>query len=620
MATLALDPFRTLLDHFDETDRGHLIAFFRMVQAAGPSVVEELAGRALRPTAPRALRLLVAEAAYYHTWPEWVPILDRILRHELDFEVFRTGTEALGRIPSEAALQALQEISVIRATPQFQEQVADVLARTDPAEAFRFHLGRLLEGSQNPTAANEAAHRLTELVTPESLPPLQLALRHPDLLIFRHALRLITGIQTQDSAAFLADFLAEAHAEALEDRTLKGVLAEFRLLTVPAMREAVLARLDDLPADGPDGAFRTFLVELQPLVLEGKAAKVAAKLREAGDELHLRARRLGYGIDAAAEGLAAMVQGGCIAPDEIVPLLEEIVEEQTGREGVARALALLVTPEDQARLDLLLDHSDRIIRLAALETLGERLEEALRPALLKACHDAIFDHAQRALFHLGHLPDPETQARNLLADPRPEERDLALRFIAAHELRTLAPDLLAELERSEREDRRLPILSVLGALRAVEAAPVLLELLHSGQSPTLQVALAEALRDMANPDIAEALGEEADAMKQPILHAIAAEAFVRAHAFPEPPMDEAAFQHLHPHVMEAWNDRLPWPLRLRVVEALEGLRLEPPTLYAWLATLLQEALAEKRSPQALAPEALGRLQQDAKTWARISES
>lgn len=619
MRTLALDPFRNLLDHFDPGERSHLIAFFRTLAQAGPAAVEELSSRALRPTAPRPLRLLVSEAAYYHPWPDWIPVLNRILRHELDFEIFRTGTEALGRIRTEATLKALQELSVIRATPQFQGQVADVLARTDPAEAFRFHLGRLLEGSQNPPAANEAAHRLTELVTPDSLEPLKMALRHPDLLIFRHALRLITVIPTAEASAFLSEFLAESHAEAIEDRMLKATLAEFRTLPVPAMREAVMARLDEFPAELPPGAYRSFLAELQPLVLEGKAPKVAAKLTEAGEEIHLRARRLGYGVDAAAEGLAEGVLRGCFPAEEALPLLEEILREQTGREGTARALARIVPPGEEARLDLLLDHSDRAVRLAALEALGERREEALRPALLRACHDAIFDNAQRALVHLGGLADPESQARELLASPQPEDRELGLRFIAAHGLAGLATDLLAELQRTEREEWRLSLLAALGALRARDTAPALLEMLHSGQSPALQTALAEALRDLADPAAVHALGDRVTALRQPHLHAVTVEALVRAQESCGVPMGEGDFKVLHEHVLQAWDDRNPWALRLRVVAALEGLRLDPPALWSSFATLVQAALAEKRPPQAWSPEELGRMQQAAKAWSRLAE-
>ncbi len=612
----ALDSFRNLLDHFDASDRPSLLAFFREIQHLGPPVVEELASRVLRPTAPRFLRLLTAEAAFYHPWPEWIPVLDRLLRHELDTVIFYSGTEALGRIPSEAALAALQELAVIRATPQYQNQVADVLARSDPAEAFRFHMGRLLEGSQNPGAANEAAHRLAGLLQPASLEPLKTALQHPDLLIFRHALHLITLIATPESAAFLAEFLAEAHADALEDRRLKALLADFRLLTVPAMREAVMARLDE--EQNPEDTLRTFLLELQDLVLEGKAPKVAAKLREAGDELHLRARRLGYAVDTTAEGLSNLALQGCCPIESALPYLEQALQELTGRDGTARALARLVAPEDQARLDLLLDHPDPVCRLAALEILGERREEALRPALLKGCRDSIQDHAQRALVHLGHLEDPERQALDLLASSQSEERSLALRFIALHRLRPLAPDLVAEIQRSERIEWHLALLEALGALQALDMAPMLLDLLHSGQPQALQTALAETLRDMADPDTARALGDKVADLKQPHLHVIAVQALVQAQAEPAPPMEAETFQRLQDHLLAAWNDRNPWPFRLRMTAALEGLRLEPPSLWAPLAALIQECLAEKRPPQAWTPEDLARMQQAAKAWARAA--
>lgn len=610
----ALDSFRNLLDHFDASDRGSLLAFFREIPQMGPPAVEELASRVLRPTAPRFLRLLTAEAAFYHPWPEWIPVLDRLLRHELDTGIFYSGTEALGRIPTEAALAALQELAVIRATPQYQNQVAEVLARSDPAEAFRFHMGRLLEGSQNPSAANEAAHRLAGLLEPASLEPLKMALQHPDLLIFRHALRLVTLIATPESAAFLADFLAEAHGDALEDRRLKALLGELRLLTVPAMREAVMARLDE----EQEGTLRTFLLELQDLTLEGKAPKVAGKLREAGDELHLRARRQSYAVDTAAEGLSALALQGCCPVEVALPHLEKALRELTGRDGTARALARLVSSEDQARLDLLLDHSDPVCRLAALEILGERHEEALRPALLKACRDPIQDHAQRALFHLGHLEDSERQALALLGSPQPEERGLALRFIALHQLRALAPDLVAEIQRSERIEWHLALLETLGTLQARDTAPVLLDLLHSGQPPALQTALAEALGNMADPAIAQALGEKVAELKQPHLHSIVLESMVKAHAEPAPPMDAETFHRLYTHLLATWNDRNPWPFRLRVISALDGLRLESPTLWAPLATLIQECLAEKRPPQAWTPDELARVQQAAKAWARAA--
>ncbi len=618
MPLSALDPLRTLLDHFKEGDRHQQLAFFRAFHEAGPEALEELAPRVLRPTAPKGLRLLAAEAGYYHPWPGWTPVLARVLRRETDPGIFQTGTMALGRIRTPKALEALRELSVIHAAPAFRTQVAEVLAHADPAEAFRFHLGHLLEGSRHPAAANEAAHRLAGLVDGGSLPPLQAALGHADLLVFRHALRLIAGIPTAEAAAFLAEFLETSHQEALDDRDFKAALGALRGLQGSALREAVQAQQDAQDGTGSEGACHRFLVEMHSLVLEGKAARISARMTEAGEEIHLRARRLGFAVDASAEGLAGLAAQGCIPSGAVLPLLERTLRDQTGREGAARALARLVPAGDGARLGLLLSHPDATLRIAAIEALGERREEALRPALLQACRDAIHDHAQRALFHLGQLSDPASQARELLTQPRPADRDLALRFVALHGLTDLVPELLEEVERAEREEWRIQVLGVLGALKATAAVPTLAALLHSGQSPRLQSALAEALRDMEDPAAALQLGERAAELKQPLLHAVAVEALARAHATPATALPPEAFPGLHDQVMGAWEDRNPWPLRLRVISALEGLQLQAPARWTPFVGLVQEALGEKRPPNAWTPTDLARVQDILREWVRLA--
>lgn len=614
MPLSAIDPLRTLLDHFMEGNREHQLAFFRALHEAGPEALEELAPRILRPTAPKGLRLLSAEAAYYHPWPGWVPVFARLLRHETDIGIFQTATEALGRIRTPKALDTLRELSMVRAAPAFQIHVAEVLARVDPAEAFRFHMGRLLEGSRHPAAANEAAQRLADLVDAGSLPDLQAALGHADLLIFRQALRLIARIPTREAAAFLATFLEASHQEALDDRALKASLAALRGLQVPALRAAVQAQLD---TQG-EGASRGFLEELQSLAQEGKAARISARLAEVGEELHLRARRLGFAVDASADGLASLAAAGCIPPETILPLLERPLREQTGREGVARALARLVPAGDGPRLDLLLGQADATLRIAALEALGERREEALRPALLLACRDGIHDHAQRALFHLGQLADPISQARELLSRPQPADRDLALRFIVLHGLMDLVPDLVEELAQAEREDWRVQVAGALGALKAAQAAPALADLLHRGQSPRLQAALAEALRDMGDPAAAFRLCERAAGLNQPPLHALAVEALARAHATPATALPPEAFQELHDQVLGAWDDRNPWPLRLRVISALEGMQLQVQAPWATFAGIVQEALNEKRPANAWSPMELARVQNALREWIRLA--
>lgn len=191
MASSAIDHLRALLDHLDGTDRGHQLEFFRAILAAGPEAVAELDGRLPGSRAPRSLRQLALEASFYFPWPEWVPILARMLRYEADFPIFETGARALGRTGTEAALAALRELIAMRQGTEFKEVLAEVLSETDPAEAFNHHLSRLLEGSGNPGVANEAAQRLAQVVDGGCLEQLKAVTMHPDLLVFRHGLTLI---------------------------------------------------------------------------------------------------------------------------------------------------------------------------------------------------------------------------------------------------------------------------------------------------------------------------------------------------------------------------------------------------------------------------------------------
>ena len=91
--------------------------------------------------------------------------------------------------------------------PGFREVVAQVLLESDPAEAFQYHFSRLLQGSARPVDANEGAHQLARLLGPGSLEPLKDGVSHPDPLVFRHALRLICRIPSEDAAIYLLAYL-----------------------------------------------------------------------------------------------------------------------------------------------------------------------------------------------------------------------------------------------------------------------------------------------------------------------------------------------------------------------------------------------------------------------------
>jgi hypothetical protein len=562
------------------------------------------------------------EASFYYPWPGWVPILARMLRYESDHDIFVTGVRALGRMRTAEALEVLRELNAMRQGAEFKETLAEVLSQSDPQEAFNHYLGRLLQGGSNAGEANEAAQRLLHLVDGSSIPALRTVAQHPDLLVFRHALVLLAHIFTAEAAEALREIFAEAHREVLADRVLKESLAALRTAAPAAAREAALAALGPLQtaegrAGDPGGLLATFYQEVLAATPEGKASQLGAVLAQAAEAMHLRSRRLGFAVDATAEGLVTMVVKGLADAGAVLELLIPAYREQTGREGVARALARLAPAEAREIHDLILDGPDGAQRAAAVEILGTRAEAALQPVLLRACLDPLTDIADRARFFIGRLPGAQDLAATLLHAAGPADFQLGLQLASEHRFLALVPELLGLLQAAAREDLVLQLLEALGAMgpgAAAQAGAPLLELLHSGQSLRMQTAIAQALRAMATPDLARALCAKADEIKVPALHALAVEALAASAA--DAPLPAGAGAVLLEQTRGAWQDRNPWSARLRLVQALLPLELDAPEVWMALGILVNEALGEKRAPSAWSNEDLRQVQAAAKEFAR----
>lgn len=635
-------PFETFLDRFDPESRPNQLAFFRILAGAGPGAIEELAGRVQRVSCPAGLRQIALEASYYYPWEAWLPLVDRLLKHEHDPRLFETGARALGRMRTPEAIAALRELSQARATPGFREIVDQVLFESDPAEAFQHHFARLLQGSAQSADANEGAHQLAHLLTPASLEALKAAVNHPDALIHRHALQLVGLISSREAAAFLLEYLKEVHQESLEDREIRALLVACRPLPRPDLQakavqalsslwqEAQPGAMADLAAGPVDrvragaavlrasnpGSLTTFLLDLLLAASDDKPAQLAKFLGQAGDAVHQRTRRSGFALDMAARSLAAMTGQGLLQAELLVPALAESLRQKTGGIGVVSALAQLVPASATDLLDLLVDQTGGNLRSAALETLGERKDPALRAALLKLRRDAIADIADRCLWHLGQLPGRAETARRLLADADPEEAMVGLRFAAMHRLEELLPDLLELVAQSPREAVLISALETLGAIGAPSCFAPLMALLHSGQGPRLQLALGQALRETCDAEGALALCAKAGELHSPGLHALAVEALARVHSDPEHALPGPAQEHLVEAVQGGWSDRNPWPLRCRIAAALLSLHLQEPRGWAKLAELFQATLGEKRASGAVAVEDLAVIQACARTLAQ----
>jgi hypothetical protein len=186
-----------------------------------------------------------------------------------------------------------------------------------------------------------------------------------------------------------------------------------------------------------------------------------------------------------------------------------------------------------------------------VEILGERADPALEPILLRACRDPLSDIADRARHFIGRLPNAEDLAHDLMGASGAGDFALGLRLAAEHRMRGLVPDLLGLLKDATREDLTVQLVETLGAIGSPIAAGALLELLHSGQTQRLQLALGEALRGLATPGVARALCAKAAELKLPGLHLDAVEALAACEA----PMPAEAGQLLLDHVRGAWNDR-----------------------------------------------------------------
>jgi len=619
MVSKALDHFRTMLDHLDGEDRSHQLEFFHGILTAGPDAVAELDCRLPGSRAPKPLRRLSMEACFYFPWPEWVGILSRILRYEADLAIFETGARALGRIGTTEALDALRELNMMRQGSEFKELVAGVLTQTDPNEAFDHYLSRLLEGSGNPSVANEAAQRLAPLVNGNHLEALRTVAMHPDLLVFRHALTLVANIHTNEAAEVLADFFEDSHHEVLADRQLRELLNQMRSLQSAGAREKALEALRSANAGeglGLPTVVKEFYREVLVATEEGKQSQLPAALTQAAEGMHQRARRLGFAVDATAEGLVAQVLKGHIDLARVQGLLVEGYRDQTGREGLARALAKLV-PADAAEIhQLILAGPDGAQRAAAVEVLGQRQEEALQPVLLQACRDPLSDIADRAMLYLGRLPGAQDLARELVRSARPEDLPLGLRLTAQGRFHALVPDLLELVKTCTREETTLKLIETLGTVGGPQAAAPLLDMLHSGQSLRIQTIIAEALQNLGDPEVALALCGKADLIKVPSLHAIAVEALAKAFGSPEQPLPgENGYLLLH-QVRKAWMERNPWAIRLRVVTALQGLQMAHPETWSALADLVRDTLPEKRPAGAWSPDALHLVQAAAKEFSR----
>jgi len=241
----------------------------------------------------------------------------------------------------------------------------------------------------------------------------------------------------------------------------------------------------------------------------------------------------------------------------------------------------------------------------------------LKAALMKVRRDPITDLADRGLWHLGQLPDPDGTARSFLTDSDPQEVLVGLRFIAIHKLPGLVPDLLTLATSEPREIILMAALDTLRAVGSAQAVEPLLALLHSGQGSRIQVALAETIRDLNSVPGAFALCGKARELNTSLLHTLAVEALVKTHSSPDRPLPLDGTEPLLKSIRSGWNDRNPWAQRRRIADAVLTLQTLDPGVWSAVTELIQGTLNEKRSPGSVSTEDLAHLQSCVRALAKL---
>ncbi len=628
MASDLLPQLRLLLDHLDPDSDEDLLLYFRMLDAMGQDAIPELGPRLLVASAPVSTRMLVMEAAYYHPYDSWVKLLSRALRREGDVTIFEVGVRALMRIGSANATEELRLLSTLIHEPVKRDLLTNALLATDPAKAFEHYLNSLFQGSSNPGVANQAAAELQRLVGPDQLESLLVIVYHQDMLISRHALKLITGIYTEESSQFLKAYLMECHQDVMDDRIFKDIINTVRGLGIievwPVLLEKIQERFDDtgkdelakLQSGGPDagevglrnieglrafvrGSLDIFLLDSLAVILQGKGGKMPQLISEATQGIQGRSRRIPHALDTCAAGLEGMVAKGILPAAEVVSLLQQVFLAQTGRDVSARVMGALVDPGEKDILDAILNCSENNLRSAALEAVGGRKDDRFLEFLLQACRDPIEDVANRMMIALGGLTGLEERVLSLLASRTPEDVRQALRIIRLNHMDALSEQVLAFLDGNQREELSLEAIQALGGLGNANGA--LLERMHSGQSLKILAAMAEALAAQ-DRDSVLALSARVIDLRHSEAWMLAAEGLIRAWN-EQDPMPPEASARVAKILQMVWDEHASVGWRMRIIQALDGTEersgffCQSPEHLEQVIHLLNACLEDKRATQ-----------------------
>ncbi|MBP7617174.1 MAG: hypothetical protein KA743_01585 [Geothrix sp.] len=625
MPTTPLDELRGWLESPMETDAGAQVRLNQLLQQLRQLALPELGSRLVKPSTPPTLKRFLFSLTAKFDWPEWVPWLLQVLQHEADLGVFDEGCAALGRLELRSAREALQKLETQRTDPDRQLILRRELGTADPQQPLSFYLGRLLEGEANPRLAHQGARGLALVAELGDLPALWEALPGADPLAFRLLLRAVTELPGEPQGALLLGLFQETlqtledleSLEALTQQVQVGARTAARSVLVAALAarmggqhpEVIRALQEALDAgeeghpippverlrEEAKGPYERFVTDSLIVLLEGKVARFSALVTEAQDTAIRQQASLGLTLNLVCEALVHRVTAGSLASGQAVPILQDAFDRFAHSEGLDHAFCRLVPATDESALGRVLAVSDPKRRLACLDVLGAREEDALVPFFMRAMQDGIVEVGHRAMHHLGKLPSSFPAVMGLFQSGQPEQIRTALRIFTVNGTKAAAEPLMAFLRTDVRDDLLLEAVEALGATHCPSASTVLLDLLHDGKPARLQEALVEALAGLATPEAGLGLLTKSAHLKLSQVLIRALEGLLAAFPGFECPLPVECLPSLEQLITRCCDDREGEGQRLRAILATQHLYCFDQGLYSRLKDSFSDFLFDLRT-------------------------